>query len=266
MTYLRQASLQSISNYIVIFGITNSQVSKIDKQVLFMTPEKEVELKKQSALKAVEFIRDGQIVGLGSGSTVQFALDEIARKINTGELKNITGIPTSLHTEKRAKELGIPLTTLDENPEIDLTIDGADNVDDDLNLIKGGGGCHLHEKIIAQATKELIIIVDERKISPKLGEKFYVPVEVIQKALRTETIYIESLGAKVEQRFFENGEPYITDENNYILMCDFGAIEKPEELSRKLNARAGIAEHGLFIGMTSKVVVAGEDGIVIKER
>ena len=231
-----------------------------------MTPEKEVELKKQAAIKAVEYITDGKIVGLGSGSTVQFALDEIARKLKNGELKNILGIPTSKHTEARANELGIPLTTLDSHPQIDITIDGADNVDDDLNLIKGGGGCHLHEKIIAQATKELIIIVDERKMSSRLGEKFYVPVEIVQKALRTETIYIESIGAKVEQRFFENGKPYLTDENNYILMCNFGAIENPEELARKLNVRAGIAEHGLFIGMTSKVVIAGENGIIVKEK
>ncbi len=231
-----------------------------------MSPERQNELKKLSAIKAVEFIKDGMIVGLGSGSTVQFALEEIAGKIKSGVLKNILGIPTSLHTEKRSVELGIPLTTLDKNPEIDLTIDGADEVDENLNVIKGGGGCHLHEKIIAQATKEFIVIVDEGKISHQLGEKYYVPVEVVQKALRTETLFLESIGARVEQRFFEDGKPYITDENNFILKCWFGKIADPVKLSQTLNTRAGIMEHGLFIGMTAKVVVACENGVYVKEK
>lgn len=229
-------------------------------------PENTNQLKKEAAIKAVEYIKSGMIVGLGTGSTVQFALEEIARKLNSGELKDIIGIPTSIRTRNESKRLGIHLTTLDENPEIDLTIDGADEVDAELNLIKGGGGAHLHEKIIAQASKTFIAIVDEGKISEKLGEKFYVPVEVIPAALKTTTIYIERLGAEVKQRMLENGDPYLSDENNYIIDAYFGEIDNPAELADLLSTKAGIVEHGLFIGIASTIVVAGKNGVYLKER
>jgi len=229
-------------------------------------PDKIAQLKKEAAIKAVEYIQSGMIVGLGTGSTVQFALEEIARKLNTGELEHITGIPTSIRTRNESTRLGIPLTTLDEHPEIDLTIDGADEVDANLNLIKGGGGAHLHEKIIAQASKTFIVIVDEGKISYKLGEKFYVPLEVIPAALKTERLYIERLGAKVTQRMNKNGKPFRSDENNYIIDGHFGPIDNPAELAIKLNSRAGIVEHGLFIDMANRVVVAGKEGVYFKVK
>ncbi len=281
------------------------------------------QLKKLAAEKAVEEISSGMIVGLGSGSTVQFALEKISEKIKKGELKNIRCIPSSNRTEVEALRLGIPLVTLNEvgsrqsavspelsvdeaiqhpassiqypassiqNPEslnilqsafyIDLTIDGADEVavghpDPDLayrqtglsgegskqiNLIKGGGGALLREKILAQASKKNIIIVDESKLSKHLGIKWHVPVEVIQFAVSVEQKYLESLGAKVVKRKKADGSDYITDENNFILDADFGEIKNPEELSVLLNQRAGIVEHGLFIGMTCKLICAMSDG------
>jgi ribose 5-phosphate isomerase A len=225
------------------------------------------ELKRLAAEKAVEEIESGMIVGLGSGSTFKFALERISQRIKTGELKNILGIPSSIETEKDAIRLGIPLTTLDEHNVIDLDIDGADEVDENLNLIKGGGGKLLREKILAQASKRFIVIVDETKLSQRLGTKFYIPVEVIQFALTVEKKYLESLGARVSIRKNSNNTNYITDENNFILDSTFGSIENVNTLAEKLSARAGIVEHGLFIGMTSKVICAMSNGeIFIREK
>ncbi len=240
-------------------------------------------LKKLAAEKAAEEISSGMIVGLGTGSTVQFTLEKISTKIKNGELKNIRCIPSSNNTEKEALRLGIPLTNFGElimnNGElrindqnslsiinyqlsIDITIDGADEVDESLNLIKGGGGALLREKILAQASKRLVIIVDESKLSKHLGTKWSVPVEVIQFAASVEQKYLESLGAKVLQRKNADGKDYITDENNFILDANFGEIKNPEELAVLLNQRAGIVEHGIFIGMTSELICAMNDGSV----
>ena len=233
-------------------------------------------LKKLAAEKAVEEISSGMIVGLGTGSTVQFALEKISYKIKNGELKNIRCIPSSVRTETEAKKLGVPLTNFeelimdngelrinDQNPfSIDITIDGADECDEELNLIKGGGGALLREKILAQASKRLIIIVDESKLSKDLGTKWPVPVEVIQFAADVEQKFLESLDAKVVKRKNADGKDYITDENNFILDADFGEIKNPAELATLLNQRAGIVEHGLFIGMTSELICAMNDVIV----
>jgi ribose 5-phosphate isomerase A len=276
------------------------------------------QLKKLAAEKAVNEISSGMIVGLGTGSTVQFALEKISEKIKNGELKNILCVPSSNNTEYEARRLGIPLTTFEElikrrkteNREqgsevsnqksevrnqkpvlsvsegseisiqnhsalhtlhsaiytlnstfyIDVTIDGADECDEELNLIKGGGGALLREKILAQASKRLIIIVDESKLSKYLGTKWHVPIEVIQFAASVEQKYLESLGAKVVRRKNAEGKDYVTDENNFILDADFGEIKNASELSTLLNQRAGIVEHGLFIGMTSELICAMSDG------
>lgn len=241
------------------------------------------QLKKLAAEKAIEEISSGMTVGLGTGSTVQFALEKISSKIKSGELKNIICIPSSKLTEDEAKRLGIPLTTLNaisgqqsaisnqhpassiQYPDsfaIDLTIDGADEVDENLNLIKGGGGALLREKILAQASKQLIIIIDESKFSKLLGEKFFVPVEVFQFSMNTEKKFLESLGAKITIRKKTDGEIFITDENNIILDADFGVIKDPVKLSTILNNRAGIVEHGIFIGITGKLICAMKNGEV----
>ncbi|MCK5591821.1 MAG: ribose 5-phosphate isomerase A [Candidatus Pacebacteria bacterium] len=217
--------------------------------------------KKAAAEKGVDHIKSGMILGLGTGSTFVYALNKIARLINKGELKNIAGIPTSKKTEKLAVELGVPLTTLSEQPEIDLTIDGADEVDNNLNLIKGGGGALLREKIIAQASNRNIIIVDDSKLSENLGQKWAVPVEIIPFAFEVEKKFLESIGAVTKLRREKNGEIYITDEGNYIIDANFGIIDNPTNLAVMLESRAGIVEHGLFIDTTALLIVSTVNGI-----
>ena len=219
------------------------------------------QLKKQAAEKAVEQIQSGMVVGLGTGSTAKFATYKIAELLKAGILKDIIAIPTSYATEQLATELNIPLATFNEIQEIDLTIDGADEVDDKLNLIKGGGGAMLREKVIAQASKREIIVVDESKISKKLGEKWHVPIEVLKFSVVLERKFLESLGTEVELRLNEKGDAYLTDEGNYILDTNFGVIDSPEELAPKLVTRAGIVEHGLFVNLTDEVIVASPGGI-----
>ncbi len=223
-------------------------------------------LKKAAAETAVEFIESGMVVGLGTGSTAAFAVEKIGELIKAGKLNNIKGIPSSVATEMLAKKAGIPLTNLDKDPVIDLTIDGADEVDENLNLIKGGGGALLREKVLAQASKINIIIVDESKISKRLGEKWAVPIEVIRFASAVEERFLQTLGAKTELRADEKCQIVVTDENNWIIDANFGVIENPDELARSLENRAGIVEHGLFIGLAHKVIVASESGIKILEK
>lgn len=218
-------------------------------------------LKEKAAQRAVEFIGPGMVLGLGTGSTVRYALDRIGERIRAGELKDIVGIPSSRDTEKRSGELGIPLSSLEEHRRIDLTIDGADEIDPSLNLIKGGGGALLREKVIAQASRRNIIIVDEGKLSPCLGTLFRVPIEVIPFAWPVEADFLESLGARVTLRKIGEERVFETDQGNFILDCQFGPIREPEKLALHLCGRAGIVEHGLFLGLASDVIVAGKDGI-----
>lgn len=223
-------------------------------------------LKEQAAVFGVSLIESGMIVGLGHGSTALYAVREIARKLQSGELTDILGIPCSREIEAEARALGIPLTSLDEHPVIDLTIDGADEVAPNLDVIKGGGGALLREKIVAQASKREVIIVDESKISPCLGTNFAVPVEVIPFGWRTQQIFLEKLGAKVSVRRASYGKNFITDHGNIILDCAFGPIQDPKDLSACMLERAGIVEHGLFISIATEVVIAGIDGIKYHRR
>jgi len=220
-------------------------------------------LKKEAAEKAVEFVKSGMVIGLGTGSTAVFAVRKIGELLKSGELANIVGIPSSSATEVEAVKYEVPLTTFDETQSIDLTIDGADEVDSELNLIKGGGGALLREKIIAQASLQNIIIVDESKISSVLGTKWALPIEVIKFAVEVEMKYLIALGASVKYRLNGKYKPFVTDEGNWILDADFGKIEKPAELAVELESRAGIVEHGLFIGTTTKVIIASNDGVKI---
>jgi ribose 5-phosphate isomerase A len=219
------------------------------------------ELKQLAANRAAEFVKSGMVVGLGSGSTSNFATQRIAERLKTGEINNIVGIPSSARTEKLATELGIPLVGFDEKQIIDITIDGADEVDPDLNLIKGGGGALLREKILAQASRQNIIIVDESKLSSRLGTKWALPVEVIAFARSTEAAFLESLGASISIRRRDDGRNFITDQNNLILDADFGPMANPAKIAAQLNERAGIVEHGLFLDLTSDVIVAESSGI-----
>ena len=218
-------------------------------------------LKRKAAERAVEFLKSGMVVGLGTGSTTRFALEIIGRGIEGGRLNDIVGIPSSLHTEKLANEFAIPLTALEQNPEIDITIDGADEVDPQLNLIKGGGGALLREKVLAQASHRNVIIVDESKLSHQLGTRWPVPIEVIPFAWKVEANYLKSLGACVTLRKKKDGEIFTTDQDNFILDCDFGPIENTDQLTIQISQRAGILEHGLFLGLATNVIVAGKDGV-----
>lgn len=222
-------------------------------------------LKKEAGISAVDFIESGMVLGLGTGSTVRFALEEIGKRYKEGRLKDIVGIPSSIDTDKSSRELGIPIITFDDKQELDLTIDGADEVDPGLNLIKGGGGALLREKVLAQSSRRNIMIVDESKLSPKLGTHWPVPIEVIPFAWMPVANYLESLGSKPVLRE-KNGEPYKTDQNNYILDADFGPIDDLEGLTIKLGQKAGIVEYGIFIGTASEVIVATKNGIRYQKR
>jgi ribose 5-phosphate isomerase A len=219
------------------------------------------QLKQQAAERAAELVESSMVVGLGHGSTAIFAVRRIAELLDAGKLHDIVGVPCSLHVRDEARKLGIPLTTLDEHPVVDLTIDGADEVDPHLDLIKGGGGALLREKIIAQASRREIIVVDESKLSPALGTRWSVPVEIIPFGWRVQVDYLKSLGARPALRQGEDGTPFKTDQGNLILDCHFGPISDPAQLAARLNQRAGIVEHGLFLGLATDVIVAGEQGI-----
>ena len=223
--------------------------------------KKQDELKQKAAHRATKFVESGMVVGLGTGSTTAFAVIRIGERIKSGDLKNIVGIPTSIRTETLAGEWHIPLCGLEDQPVIDVTIDGADEVDPDLNLIKGGGGALLREKVVAQASRQNIIIVDESKLSPCLGTRWALPVEVIPFALKAAENFLKSLGATATLRLSDNGQPYQTDQNNFILDANFGEMADPNNIAASLNERAGIVEHGLFLGLASDVIVAAEDGI-----
>jgi len=217
--------------------------------------------KKEAAEAAVELVRPGMVLGLGHGSTARYALLKIAELLRAGKLWDIHGVPCSKKVEEEARALGIPLTTLEEHPELDLTIDGADEIDPELNVIKGGGGAMLREKIVAQATKREVIVADFGKLSPKLGTKVPVPVEVLPFGWKTHVRFLEGLGAKVRLRQSSDGSPFLTDQGNYVLDCYFGPIENPGDLAKELSSRAGILGHGLFLGLVDEAFVAGPEGV-----
>jgi len=217
--------------------------------------------KQQAAEEAVAFIGSGMVVGLGHGSTAGFAIRRIAEFIKSGRLQAILGVPCSHQVEQEARQLGIPLTTLEEHPVIDVTIDGADEVDPMLDLIKGAGGALLREKIVAQASCREIIVIDESKMVPVLGTRRALPVEVVPFGWRTQAEYLRSLGACVAMRQAGDGSLFKTDQGNLILDCAFGPIDQPASLALKLSRRAGIVGHGLFIGLAADVIVAGAQGV-----
>jgi ribose 5-phosphate isomerase A len=223
-------------------------------------------LKEQAAKRAAELVESGMVVGLGAGSTAAFAMGRLAELLRAGHLKDIMGVPCSLEVEQAARKLDIPLTTLEEHPVVDLTIDGADEVDPDLDLIKGGGGALLREKIVAQASLREIIVVDESKLSPVLGTHWAVPVEVAPFGWSSHVPLLESLGARVTLRTNPDGARFKTDQGNLILDCNFGPIPDPARVAAQLGHRAGVVEHGLFLGLATDVIVAGDEGTTHLKR
>jgi ribose 5-phosphate isomerase A len=218
--------------------------------------------KQSAAESAVALVEDGMILGLGTGSTAKLAVDALGKRVAGG--LRVTGIPTSEATDHQARSLGIPISTLDEHPEIDLTIDGADEVElGPLNLIKGHGGALLREKIVASASKRLIIIVDESKLVERLGSRFAVPVEVVPFGWQATARRLQALGGEIALRTSADKKPFVTDGGHYILDCGFGQIASPAKLDLELNGIVGVVEHGLFLGMATQVIVAGESGVKV---
>jgi ribose 5-phosphate isomerase A len=223
------------------------------------------EYKKQAAECAVELVQPGMVIGLGTGSTAVFATRLIGSRLQSGELRDVVGVPTSSAAEAEARKVGIPIVGLELARELDLTIDGADEVSPELDLIKGHGGALLREKVVAQASRREIIVVDQSKLSPRLGTLSALPVEVLRFGWRSQARFLESLGAKVELMPGADG-PFVTDEGNLVLLCAFGPLPAPSHLAAQLAARAGVVEHGLFLGLASELIVAGPGGIERRTR
>jgi len=218
--------------------------------------------KQTAARAAAELVESGQIVGLGSGSTATLFVRFLAERVRDG-LK-ILGVPTSQATKDLAEQLGIPLTALEEHPQIDIDIDGADEIDPQLNLIKGGGGAFLREKVVASVSRRFVVVADSAKQVARLG-KFPLPVEVISFAQTLITPRIAAMGAQVTLRRHPDGKIYVTDEGHHVLDCTFGEISDPAGLAEKLRAIPGVVEHGLFIGMAETALI-GKGADVIRLR
>jgi ribose 5-phosphate isomerase A len=239
------------------------------------------ELKKLVGYKAVDdYVKSGMVIGLGTGSTAYFAVERVGEKLKSGELTDILAIPTSIRTKEQAESLGIPLVTLDTHSELDVAIDGADEVDDDLNLTKGGGGALFREKIVEICAKKFIVIVDESKISPQgLGPGFPIPVEIVPFCHEHTMRVIGALSTCMESKCKpvlrmgsaannknDGDEIAVTDNGNYIvdLHCE-NPIKDPTKMALELKNVVGVVEHGLFCGMSTAVIIAGSDGISVKE-
>ncbi|HYU11616.1 MAG TPA: ribose-5-phosphate isomerase RpiA [Stellaceae bacterium] len=222
-------------------------------------------LKRAAAERAIEFVENGMVLGLGTGSTAWFVAEQLAARVAQG--LTVVAIPTSEETAVHAGRLGIPLTSFAEHRRIDLAIDGADEVHrTTLDLIKGRGGALLREKIVAAASNRYIVVVDQEKLVDRLGEHAPVPVEVAQFGWQATAAALERLGTTPELRVTVAGQPFVTDGGNFILDCRFDAIEIPREVERSINSIVGVIENGLFVGRSSTVVVASEAGVDLLTR
>ncbi len=225
------------------------------------------ELKRNAAEKAAGLVEDGMKLGLGTGSTARLVLEAIAQRRARGELVSIVGVPTSTETRDHATRLGIPLASLDDEPRLDLTLDGADEVDPGLDLIKGLGGALLWEKVVASATARLVIVVDETKLVDRLGTKSPLPVEVVPFGWRTALDVVAGLGAAPRLRNGPDGSPFTTDGGHFILDCQFpNGIADPAAVDMTLLRCPAVVETGLFLDMADTVVVAGSEGVELRRR
>jgi ribose 5-phosphate isomerase A len=221
--------------------------------------------KQRAAEAAMKYVRSGMVVGLGTGSTADLFLQALAAALKDGRVRDVRGVPTSRQSERRAQHLGIPLTTLADSPHPDVTIDGADEVAPNLDLIKGLGGALLREKVVAQNSKKLIIIADSDKAVARLGTRAMLPVEVVPFAHEVQATFLKSLGAVPTLRRTADAV-YLTDNGNYIYDCKFNGIDDPEDLDLKLRRRAGVVETGLFVGMADVALIADEQRVQEKAR
>ncbi|CAA7388071.1 unnamed protein product [Spirodela intermedia] len=230
------------------------------------------ELKKQAASKAVEFVSSGMVLGLGTGSTAAFVVAEIGDLLASGKLGDIVGVPTSKRTYEQALSLGIPLSTLDDHPHIDLAIDGADEVDPFLNLVKGRGGALLREKMVEAASDKFVVVVDDTKLVDGLGGSgLAMPVEVVQFCWKYNLTRLQELfkeeGCEAKLRLDPDGKPYVTDNSNFIVDLYFSTpIRDASAAGREISAFEGVVEHGLFLDMATEVIIAGSGGVSIKTK
>ncbi|KAJ0722406.1 putative ribose-5-phosphate isomerase [Helianthus annuus] len=215
------------------------------------------DLKKLAADKAVEYVKSGMVLGLGTGSTAAFVVAKIGELYASGELKDIVGVPTSKRTQEQAASLGIPLSVLDDHPKLDLAIDGADEVDPDLNLVKGRGGALLREKMVEAASDKFVVVVDDSKLVSGLGGSgLAMPVELFKQE-----------GCDAKLRLDDNGKPYVTDNMNYIVDLYFKTpIKDAWAAGKEISAFEGVVEHGLFLDMTTACIIAGKDGVSVKSK
>ncbi len=213
-------------------------------------------MKQEVGRAAAAQVKSGTVVGLGTGSTTAFAIQFIGERIASGELKDIKGIPTSFQASVLAKQHGIPLATLDDVDHIDIAIDGADEVDPQMNLIKGGGAAHTREKVVDGLAERFIVVVDSSKLSDKIGTIFALPVEVIPMAIAPVTRALEKLGGKVDMRMgVKKDGPVITDQGNMVLDVTFNGIDNPAEMEKEVNNIPGVLENGLFVGLATEVLI-----------
>ncbi len=229
-------------------------------------PSEQDMLKKAAAAAAVKLIEDGMVVGLGSGSTAALFVSALARRISEERLR-IIGIPTSVQTEQQARSLKIPLGSFAKQPQIDLTVDGADEVmPGPLFLIKGHGGALLREKIVASISKRMAVVADETKIVRRLGSLVSVPVEIVPFGWETTERKLRELGANPSLRMNTDQTPYVTDGGHYIMNCALGPMEDPEDIARHLDHIVGVIEHGLFLNFATEAIIAGRDGVKMLKR
>jgi len=233
-----------------------------------ISPDKQTQLKQQAAREALSLVKDGMILGLGTGSTTAFFVQFLGEALQKGQLRDIRGVPTSENTARQARELGIPLLSLDETPFLHLAVDGADEVDPELNLIKGLGKALLREKLVEVHARQLWIIVDESKLVGRLGERGPLPVEIVPFAHGATLRWLNTLpGCRAELWLNDEGDPWVTDNGHYLARCWFAdGITDAEALGRELNAWPGVMEHGLFLNMASGVIVAAEQGVRVIQR
>jgi ribose 5-phosphate isomerase A len=220
--------------------------------------------KERAAEHGAGLVQSGMVLGLGSGSTATLMVQAIGRKLTAGSLRDVRGVPTSSAIAAVARASGVPLTTLEQDPHLDLDLDGADEVDPGLNLIKGLGGALLWEKIVATASRRLVILADASKLVSRLGTKAPLPVEVVPFGWKSHLGFIEGLGGTPALRRTGAGEPFVTDEGNYILDCRFDGIADPRSLEQALLLRAGIVGTGLFLGMAEQVILGTADAVEVR--
>lgn len=250
---------------------TRRPVSARGLRVAAMAQLSQDELKKQAAWKAVEYVKSGMVVGLGTGSTAAFAVDRIGELLKSGELKDIVGVPTSIRTFEQAQSLGIPLATLDEQPKLDVAIDGADEVDPNLDVVKGRGGALLREKMVEMASAKFVCIVDDSKLVEGLGgSKLAMPVEIVQFCHKYTLQRLQNLpevaGCEAKLRM-DGDKPYVTDNSNYIVDLYFETpIKDAQAASSAILALEGVVDHGLFLDMVDVCIIAGSNGVEVKER